>query len=103
MTLGIDGVELDSIGKQAAELLIQLARPRKLWLFGSRARNEGFAWSDYDFALEGPSLESPDRWRISEALEQLRTLRQFDVVWLDMASDALRDEVSKEGICLYER
>jgi predicted nucleotidyltransferase len=96
-------LQFDSVGKRAVEILIQLAQPKKLWLFGSRARNQAAQGADYDFALEGPTLASGERWRITEALEQLPTLRQFDVVWLDAASETLREEVSKEGICLYER
>jgi hypothetical protein len=59
--------------------------------------------SDYDFALEDLVLGSGERWKVTEALEMLPTLRQFDVVWLDTASKFLREQVSKEGICLYER
>jgi uncharacterized protein len=98
-----DSFQLDSVGKQAAGILIQLAQPGKLWLFGSRARKEHRPGSDYDLALEDPGLKPAERWRVTEALERLPTLKHFDVVWLDTASEALREEVSKEGVCLYER
>jgi predicted nucleotidyltransferase len=71
--------QLDSIGQQAAEILIQLAHPRRLWLFGSRARNQATPGADYDFALEHPSLTPAERWKITEALDRLPTLKQFDV------------------------
>lgn len=96
-------LESDPVGKRAVELLIQLAQPRKLWLFGSRARNEHAAGSDYDFALEDPLLKPEDRWKVMEALEDLPTLRQFDVVWLSTASDVLKQSILSDGVCLYER
>jgi predicted nucleotidyltransferase len=95
--------ESDVIGQKAVEILIRLAQPKRLWLFGSRARQDHRMGSDYDFALEDLVLGSGERWKVTEALEMLPTLRQFDVVWLDTASKFLREQVSKEGICLYER
>ena len=95
--------ESDVIGKRALEILVQLTKPKRLWLFGSRARQDHKMGSDYDFALEDPIMGSGDRWKVTEALEMLPTLRQFDVVWLDTASEILKEQVSKEGICLYER
>lgn len=94
---------LDPVANLALEVLVRLARPKRVWLFGSRARGENDASSDYDFALEGSELLPEDRWRLSEALESLRTLRHFDVVWLELASALLKEEISQEGICLYER
>jgi hypothetical protein len=59
----------DPIGRKAVELLIELAQPRRLWLFGSRARNQHGEGSDYDFALEEPLLKpdgrSPMHWKLS--------------------------------------
>jgi predicted nucleotidyltransferase len=95
--------ESDVIGQRALEILVQLTKPRRLWLFGSRARQDHKVGSDYDFALEDPILESGEQWRVTEALEMLPTLRQFDVVWLDNASEILKEQVLREGICLYER
>jgi predicted nucleotidyltransferase len=95
--------ESDVIGKRALEILVQLTKPKRLGLFGSRARQDHKMGSDYDFSLEYPIMGSGDRWKVTEALEMLPTLRQFDVVWLDTASEILKEQVSKEGICLYER
>ena len=93
----------DSIREKALETLIQLAKPKRIWLFGSRARQDSSSGSDYDFALEGPALSEGDRWRIHEALEALPTLRSFDIVWLEAASDTLKERILSEGVCLYER
>ena len=93
-------MESDPLASEAVRILVQLAQPKRVWLFGSRARGEHKVSSDYDFALENSQL---DRWNFSEALESLPTLRNFDVVWLEFASDLLKEEVAREGICLYER
>jgi predicted nucleotidyltransferase len=89
--------------KRAVELLIQLAQPQRLRLFGSRARNEQAGGSDSGFALEEPVLRPEDCWKITEALEAWPTLRHFDVVWMSTAADTLRQTIVREGICLYER
>jgi uncharacterized protein len=96
-------LESDPVANQALALLVGLARPKRVWLFGSRARGENDASSDYDFALESSELPPEDRWKLSEALGALPTLRRFDVVWLELASTLLKEEISHEGICLYER
>jgi uncharacterized protein len=96
-------LESDPVANQALALLVELARPKRVWLFGSRARGENEASSDYDFAIEGCELPLQDSWRLSEALGALPTLRRFDVVWLELASTLMREEISREGICLYER
>ena len=92
----------DPVACEAVRVLVELARPTRIWLFGSRARGEHNMRSDYDFALENSQLPIQDRWKISQALESLPTLRRFDVVWLEFASDVLKEEVATEGICLYE-
>ena len=97
------GLESDPVASEAVKVLVELARPTRVWLFGSRARGEHNGRSDYDFALENSQLPMQDGWKISEALESLPTLRRFDVVWLEFASDLLREEVVREGICVYER
>jgi predicted nucleotidyltransferase len=93
----------DPIEKKAVELLIELAQPRRLWLFGSRARNQHGEGSDYDFALEEPLLKPEYRWKVTEALEALPTLRHFDVIWLGGASEVLKQAIARDGVCLYER
>ena len=89
-------MESDPLASEAVRILVQLAQPKRVWLFGSRARGEHKVSSDYDLPMQ-------DRWKISEALESLPTLRNFDVIWLEFASDLLKEEVAREGICLYER
>ena len=96
-------LESDPLASEAVKILVRLAQPKRVWLFGSRARGEHKVSSDYDFALESSQLPVQDRWKISEALESLPTLRNFDVVWLEFASDLLKEEVAREGICLFER
>ena len=96
-------LESDPLANQALAVLVELARPKRVWLFGSRARGENDTASDYDFALEGSELPPHDHWKLSEALGALPTLHRFDVVWLELASALLKEEISHEGICLYER
>jgi hypothetical protein len=40
--------------------------------------------------------------KIREKLENLRTLRKIDLVYLNTASDRLKEVVKKEGVLIYE-
>ena len=88
----------DPIACEAGQGIVELAQPKRIWLFGSRARGEHNMRSDYDFALENSQLPMQDRWKISQALESLPTLRRFDVVWLEFASDVLKEEVARRHL-----
>ena len=68
----------------------------KMILFGSRARGDNHNRSDIDLAV----------WGIHDAVEeQIPTLLRFDLVDMDgfSVSDALREEINKDGVMIYEK
>ena len=72
-------------------------------LFGSRARRDHHARSDYDIAIVAP-VGSRENWsEFSElVLEDAPTLHQIDLLLLDdSVSVELRDSVIKDGVVLY--
>jgi predicted nucleotidyltransferase len=93
----------DPILQKCLEILVRLANPRRIWLYGSRARGDNGDGSDFDLALEGAALPEADRWRLELQLESLPTLKRFDLVWLENVGEELRRHIAQDGVSLYER
>lgn len=85
--------------------LAQQYRAEKVVLFGSRARGSGHARSDIDLAVWG--IRDAARYLdFKEAVEeQVPTLLRFDFADMEGAfvSDALRAEIKKDGVVIYEK
>lgn len=78
---------------------------KKIVLFGSRARKNNHAHSDIDLAVYGIT-SAAQYLDFQDAVEgQIHTLLQFDLVDMEAVSvsDALRDEIQKDGVVLYEK
>lgn len=75
----------------------------KLVLFGSRARGDHHARSDYDFAVWGCTPQQ--RAQFSDAVENdLDSLYSVDLVFVSEHTDAaLLQNIEKDGICLLDR
>ena len=83
--------------------LAHRCRVPKLVLFGSRARGDHHARSDYDFALWGCTPQQ--RVQFSDAVENdLDLLYSVDLVFVSEHTDAaLLQNIEKDGICLLDR
>ncbi len=80
-----------------------LRTPFKLYLFGSFARGKATYFSDIDIALETKEdLNEKEIRKLREKLEDIRTLRKIDFIYLNKASKSIKDTVKKEGVLLYE-
>ena len=95
-----------------AERLEQSVNPQKIYLFGSFARGDERADSDYDFYLVMPDTVT-DKLAVSQnAYRSLRGLkrRSVDIVVGSISSFNERKErktleniIAREGIVLYEK
>ncbi len=89
--------------KELLESIISLAEKYdigRLYLFGSRARGDYRERSDIDLAAAGGRVSD----FCLDVEEETPTLLLFDVVNLDNPIDgALKDELDKDGILLYEK
>lgn len=87
---------------QITNLIVSTLHPKRVLLFGSRARNDMHPRSDFDFAVEGKV--SPQKWdKLLALLEKNNiTLLPIDLVQLETASSPLKNRILKEGIVVYE-
>ncbi|MQM73616.1 MAG: nucleotidyltransferase domain-containing protein [Eubacteriaceae bacterium] len=75
-------------------------RIEKIILFGSRARGTQRERSDIDIAVSGGDVDG-FYWDLKE---KNHSLLMFDVVDLNQPiTDALRKEITKDGVILYEK
>ena len=83
--------------------LAHRCRVPKLVLFGSRARGDHHARSEYDFAVWGCTPQQ--RAQFSDAVENdLDSLYSVDLVFVSEHTDAaLFQNIEKNGICLLDR
>lgn len=98
-------MDLDRSVVQALRELAVRHQVDKIVLFGSRARGDNHSRSDIDLAVWG--IHNAVRYLdFQEAVEeQVPTLLCFDIVDMEAftVSDALRAEINKDGVVLYEK
>ena len=94
----------DSIVRELRMLAMRF-QVEKIVLFGSRARGDHHSRSDIDLAVWGIH-DAVSYLDFQEAVEeQIPTLLRFDLVDMDgfSVSDALREEINKDGVMIYEK
>lgn len=92
-----------SVEQMIVDAIIQHIKPKRIILFGSRARNEAQARSDYDIAIDDDELTPAKLAQIRADMEIVPTLLAIDVVWMNRAAETLRQRILDEGKTLYER
>lgn len=86
-----------ALAYRAARLLKERFAARQVILFGSLARQDFFhSRSDIDLAVAG--IKSQDFWRAWSALDTLAPEFELDLVALEAASPALRQELERDGV-----
>lgn len=91
-----------ALEQKIIQALLQRSKPRRIILFGSRARGDADERADYDIALDDEHLTHVALAYIRADLEELPTLRNIDVVWLNRTAPILRERILSEGKILYE-
>ncbi|MEK7728052.1 MAG: nucleotidyltransferase domain-containing protein [candidate division KSB1 bacterium] len=92
-----------SLEQMIINTIMRHARPKRIILFGSRAREDAQERSDYDIALDDEQMTRTALAHLRAEIEELPTLLHIDVVWLNRAATALRERILSEGKILYEQ
>lgn len=95
----IDGLP-DHLLRNILRETVQCVHPRRVLLYGSRARGDYSARSDIDLAVEGGDKTQLLRLRLEDTVP---TLLRFDVVDLAGVSASIKEEILREGIIIYEK
>ncbi|CAN5487444.1 hypothetical protein BH11ARM2_BH11ARM2_08040 [soil metagenome] len=79
------------------------ARPARVVLYGSRARGDDHATSDFDVAFS--DVEEPRAWRRFrlEEVEAPNSVWPIDLVLLEEAKGPFADVVRRDAVTLYEK
>ncbi len=99
-----DEITLPASVWRVVEQGVRAVDPRRVVLFGSRARGDARENSDFDLAFEFPEAQRGNWLRFLADLDDAAlTLRPVDLVDWNEAAAPLREQIRKEGIGLYER
>ena len=103
----MSAVKFKKAGKPVEQMIvdtiIQHIKPKRIILFGSRARDKAQARSDYDIAIDDDMLTPAVLAQIRADMETIPTLLSIDMVWMNRAAATLRQRILDEGKTLYER
>lgn len=88
---------------KSVNLLVQELQPKKIYLFGSRAKGTARVGSDFDFAIDGSVPKVTDKWQIKGQLEAIAGLYSVDVVYLEEVNPKFKELILKTGKVVYEQ
>ena len=87
----------------AIEAIVRHLAADRIYLFGSRAKNNAKDHSDFDFAVEAARPDRRLERLLMEELDRISGLYHIDVVFLDSVDDSFRKMVLKTGKVVHER
>ncbi len=94
----------DTILNQLRETVARWPEVEKLVLFGSRARGDFRPGSDIDLAIFAPRLSDREFAHLWNTIDDLPIAFKLDILhWDHLDNAALREQIQKEGMTLYER
>ncbi|WP_457564682.1 type VII toxin-antitoxin system MntA family adenylyltransferase antitoxin [Caminibacter sp.] len=86
---------MEKIQKIAKEL--KKYNPKKILLFGSRARGDNTPRSDIDIAVD-LNLSFREKRKLKEKIDEISGLYSVDLIFFEDMSDKFKEKVLKEGI-----
>ena len=91
---------MDNIPKDKIIKVIEIFFPdAKVYLFGSRAKNNYQTNSDIDIAIDaGQSMSITEKGQINSMFDALNIPQKIDLVDFQRAPQALKDAILREGI-----
>jgi|Deesub1362A_J573_1020465.scaffolds.fasta_scaffold03141_6 predicted nucleotidyltransferase len=82
--------------------VVNYLRPTKIILFGSRVKDKGVKYSDYDIAVLGADFNIRQERKLKEELDERLGILTVDIINLDKVDSEFRKLIESHGIVLYE-
>ncbi len=92
------------IFKKVRELLIESFHPKSIILFGSRAKENNIAGSDFDFAIDIENKPGKEKlFSLQEQLDKISGLYKVDIVFLSEVDEEFKQIILETGKVIYEK
>lgn len=88
---------------EVINILVERLSPQKIYLFGSRAKNEADVGADFDLAVESIIPNSVAKALIKEKIDSVSGLYSVDVVNLSEVDDDFQKIIMQTGVLVYEK
>ena len=102
MEKGEEGDEEKVIAEIVSTITAYL-QPKRILLFGSRARGRGKCYSDFDVALEGVAMTYRRERELKDALDARVGIFSVDLVNLDKVDPEFMVLIKEGGKVIYEQ
>jgi len=88
--------------EQIVNLFSANSHVTKVVLFGSRARGDADERSDIDLAIYALGIDEREKAKLTCLVDDLTTLLPVDIIWIDEASQPLKEQIARDGMAIYE-
>lgn len=94
----------NEILEKVEELLIEFYDPKRIILFGSRAKGKNKLGSDFDFAVDTETIPNKEKlFSFRNEIDNISGLYKIDVVFLSDVDEEFKQIILKTGIVIYEK
>jgi len=98
------GEKVKNFIREIVSIILKYKKPERIYLFGSRSRNDNQKKSDIDIAIEAGNWPAKVKTSIRREVEdKIRTLLDIDLVWLDSVNKEFKKELLEKGVVVYEK
>jgi|FaiFalDrversion3_1042247.scaffolds.fasta_scaffold35492_1 predicted nucleotidyltransferase len=96
-------MEIKTLIKECYKIIKKYLPKSKVILFGSFAKNKALPYSDIDLAIDNNTKIDHNIFnKIKYEIEEIKTLRNIDIIDINNTSKELKESILKEGIILND-
>jgi len=77
--------------------------PKRIILFGSRAKGTSEYYSDFDFAVDCEDVDRNLKSKVNNAIEAIAGLYSVDVVYMNSVKETFKEIIEEAGKVVYEQ
>jgi len=85
------------------KVILELCRPQRVVLFGSRAKGRENRHSAIDLFVECENMNFREKRKLREAIDNAAGIYSVDIVFSDEASEELKRIIEEEGVEVWKR